>query len=285
MRNGGVRHPERNTIICGVIALGGIVAVAFGAYEMQTLGHETGRSAASISLGLLAAILGTALFANFLWAVRIVRAMRSGRTAIARWTVPADQVERYREIDARFAEREAENDYRLPRAIPADGLEVIFSEDGVLIGDCYFGLATTGMTRFQRVASIASDPPMIEFGTAMTVARNPGRFSLQTVRGTLRVPVSREAAQQADRVVRQYLDVIERRVIVKPHFWTVRIRGGLIVLVVCALLALTGFALADRNQELGNIPLFLAVAGTIFAIGGAIMALLAWALRRRQMEG
>lgn len=285
MRNGGVRRPGRNALICGAVVLGGIVAVGLGWYEMTTLGHETGRSAASISLGLLAAILGTALFANFLWAARIVRAMRSGRTAIARWTVPAEQLQRYREIDGRFTEREVENDYRLPRTIPEDGLEVIFSEDGVLIGDSYFGLATTGMTRFQRVGYVASDPPMIEFGTAMTVPRNPGRFTLQTVRGTLRVPVSREAAQQADKIVRQYQDVIERRVIVKPDFWTVRIRGGLIVLAVCALLALTGFALADRNQELGNIPLFLAVAGTICAIGGAIMALIGWALRRKQLEG
>lgn len=285
MRNRGVRHPERNAALCGLIATCGIVSLWLGVREMNALGYETGRTATLIALGLLAAILGAAFLFNFLWAGRIFRAMRSGRSAIARWTVPPDQFARYREIDQRFAERGQNNDYRPPRSAPSGGVEVIFSEDGVLIGGVFFSLVTTGMSRFQSVDFIASDPPMIEFGTVLTWMTNLSAIRVHRTYGTLRVPVAAAAAMQGAKVVSRFTDVIERRVIVKPHFWTGRMKAGLIIAAVAGLLAAAGFALADRNQELGNVPLFLAVAGTVSAIGGLVMAALAWSLRERQRHG
>ena len=68
----------------------------------------------------------------------------------------------------------------------------------------------------------------------------------------------------------------------KPHFRTRRLRAGLWIAGVCACFAAIGFALRERNQERGNIPLFLAVAGTITAIGGLVMALIAAKLRWQQ---
>lgn len=285
MRNRGVSNPARNMAICGVVGVAGIAAVAAGALEMQALGHETGRTAGLIALGLLAGILGITLCFNFWRAVRIVRDMRSGRTAIARWTLPPHEFDRFRVIDRRFAEREEDNDYKVPRTTPPDGVEVIFSEDGVLIGGVYFGLATTGVGRFSSVRWIDSDPPMIEFGTVLTTATNLGVVRIHHIHGTLRVPVAVSAAQQGDHVARRFRDVIERRVIVKPHFWTARLRAGLWIAGVCACFAAAGFALRARNQELANLPLVLAVAGTVLAIGGLVMAFLAWTLRARQRGG
>ena len=285
MRNSGVRNPARNMAICVVVGAAGIVAVVAGALEMRALGHETGRTATLIALGLFGGILGIAFCFNFWRAVRIFRDMRSGRTAIARWTLPPPEFDRFRTIDGRFAEREEANDYSVPRATPPEGVEVIFSEDGVLIGGTYFGLSTTGMGRFNGVRWIASDPPMIEFGTVMTTATNATTFRLRHIHGTLRVPVASSAAQQGDHVARRYRDVIDRRVIVKPGFWTGRLHAGLWIAGACAGLAAIGFALRERNQALHDVPLFLAVAGTILAIGGLVMAFLAWTLRQRQRHG
>lgn len=268
--------------ICGIVGVAGVIAVCWGGLEMRALGHETGGTVAAISLGLFGGILGIALFVNFWRAVRIFRGMRSGHTAVARWTVPPNEFDRFREVDRRFTEREEDNDYRAPRQTPPEGIEVIFSEDGVLVGGAYFSLATTGLSRFDAVRWIASDPPIIEFGTAMTTATNLSVPRLRTIHGTLRVPVAAASAQQGDYVARRFRDVVERRVIVKPHFWTGRLRAGLWIAGLCGGLAAIGFALRERNQELADIPLFLAVAGTIAAIGGLVMALIAVSLRAQQ---
>ena len=284
MRNRGLTNPARNMAICGVAGVVGVIAVTWGALKMHALGHETGATAAAIALGLFGGILGIAFFFNFWRAVRIFRDMRSGRTAIARWTLPPHEFDRFREIDRRFAEREEDNDYQAPRQTPPEGVEVIFSDDGVLVGGAFFSLATTGISRFSGVRWIASDPPMIKFGTVVTAATNLSVVRVHNTHGTLRVPVASAAAQQGDHVARRFRDIIDRRVIVKPHFWSGRLRAGLWIAGVCACLAAIGFALRERNQELVNIPLFLAVAGTITAIGGLVMALIAAKLRWQQHQ-
>lgn len=285
MRNSGLCKPERNAAICGFVAVAGAVAVWWGFREMNALGRETSLTAAMIAFGMLAAIFGTAFFVNFMRAVRVFRDMRSGRTAIERWTVPAHEFARYREIDGRFAARGSRNDYRPPRYVPPEGVEVIFADDGVLIGGSYFSLATTGISRIRTVGLIASDPPMIEFATVLTTVTKMTSVQVHHNRGRLRVPVAAEAAMLGRRVVNRYQDILDRRVIVNPHFWTGRIKGGLIMAGISAVAAAVGFALKERNQELSNIPLVLAVAGTICAIGGLLMALIAWSLRQKQHYG
>lgn len=276
-----VRYPERNAVIAGLIAVTGLVLLGLGIRD-DMFSDDAGPMAGLGGLGLLATIMGVIFFANFLWAAWIVRAMRGGRTAIARWTLPAEEFARWREIDRRFAERGQPNDYRAPQRVPADGLEVIFSDDGVLIGGCYFGLATSGLNHFKGVRPIASDPPMIEFGTATKAATNLSGLRIWTIRGTLRVPVASAAAAQGHKVAERYQAIASRRVIVNPHFWTRRIRSGLVVAAVSAPIAIAGFAFADRNTELANVPLVLVIGGLFAAVGGLIVALGAWLQRRAQ---
>jgi hypothetical protein len=90
---------------------------------------------------------------------------------------------------------------------------VIFSDDGVLIGDGYFPLSTTRGRRVHRVRSIASHPPMIEFGTILETRASTSSVTTRAVRTaeTLRVPVASDAVIKAENVVRRFEVAIARR--------------------------------------------------------------------------
>jgi hypothetical protein len=105
------------------------------------------------------------------------------------------------------------------------------------------------------------------------------------VHGILRVPIARDAPDQAAKVLTHYEDVMARRTIVKPNFWRIRIKIGLIGAAVSASAAAIGFSLSGMNDALANVPLVLAAAGTMFALGGLVLAFLAWMFLMRQHEG
>ena len=63
------------------------------------------------------------LFAYYASRVRVFRDLRSGRTAIARWTVPAEEFDRFREEQQRIpAASILTNFYRPPERTPAGGV-------------------------------------------------------------------------------------------------------------------------------------------------------------------
>jgi hypothetical protein len=105
------------------------------------------------------------------------------------------------------------NFYKPPETIPAEGVEVIFSDDGVLIGGGYFPLSITGGRRLQSVGYIASNPPSIEFAMVMTTIVRTSSATTNTYRTAekLRVPVAIHATKQAGDVVRRYQDIIDHR--------------------------------------------------------------------------
>ena len=143
MRNTGLRNPAANALICFAMFVGGAVSVCAGVSEMNALGAETNSSAAKIGIGLLVGIIGFLFQFNFLWGVRVMRAMRRGDEEIARWTVSPDTLAAFRKNDEAHKARGRRNDYAVPDRAPAGGLPVIFSANGVLVGGTYFGLATT----------------------------------------------------------------------------------------------------------------------------------------------
>jgi len=210
-RSGGVRNPVRNAVLFALISMAGIALIVLGAMDTG----ETGRSGSPLlMLGLFPALLCPIVFVHYLRKVRVFRDMRSGRSAIARWTVPVEEFTRFCDEEQRISAGSiAVNFYRPPKAIPAGGVDVIFSDDGVLIGDGYFPLSTTRGRRVQNVRYIASDPPSIEFATVLKTAvrTSSATMSTQRIAETLRVPVATDARRQAGEVVHRYQTVIAGR--------------------------------------------------------------------------
>lgn len=203
-RSGGLRNPARNATLFGLLTVVGAALVVLGAVDMR----KSGRSGSPLLvLGLFPALLSPIAFVRYLSAAGIVRDMQSGRTAIARWTVSTEQFGRFVEEDQRLAERKfTTNFYRPPNANPAAGVEVIFSDDGVLIGDGYFPLSTMRGRRVLSVRFVDGDPPSIEFGMTLTTLARTSSATIATARRaeTLRVPVATGARREAGDVVRRY---------------------------------------------------------------------------------
>jgi hypothetical protein len=210
-RSGGVRTPVRNAVLFGFIAVVGMVLVLLGVADMR----ETGRTGSPLlALGLFPALLGPIFFIHYLHKIRVFRDLRSGRRAIARWTLPAEQFNRFRDEEQRIpAGSIMANFYKPPGTTPAEGVEVIFADDGVLIGGGYFPLSTTGGRRLHSVRYIASDPPSIEFGTVIRTLARTSSATIDSHRTaeSLRVPVASDARKQAGEVVDRYQAIIDRR--------------------------------------------------------------------------
>ena len=208
-RSRGIRNPVRNAILFGLFTVGSITLVAFGVIDMRASGST---SSPLLVVGLFPALLCPIAFVQYLRNIAVVRGMRSGRDAVARWTLPADQFDRFREDEARIPERSVMvNFYKPPHSIPHDGVEVVFSEAGVLIRDGYFPLPTKGTRRLEGVRHVGSDPGCIEFSLATIARVRTSSASLETVRTShaLRVPVAVDATRLANQVVRHYQDILE----------------------------------------------------------------------------
>jgi len=216
-------------LIAFVVFVTGTAGILYGAVTVNVLGYETGATSAAIGLGIPFALIGFLMTLNFLWAVRLMRGMRRGERVIGRWIVPPNAFEAFRAADLARTKQGLDNDYRLPRRIPSTGLEVIFSNDAVLIGNFYYGLSSSGVARFKS-AKLLTGTPMLEFDTRIFHFRTEPRVKSEDVVGVLRVPASPAAPDDARRVVKHFIDVI---------------------------------------------PPVMAVVGTIVALGGLILALLA----------
>jgi len=206
-----VRNPGRNAAISGVVLAGGLALVVLGIVDLR----QTGRTGSPLLMvGLFPTLLAPIFLIHYWTKIRVFRDLRSGRSAIARWTLTSEQFRRFCEDEARTpAGSITTNFYQPPPTIPAGGVEVIFSRGGVLIGDGYFPLSVTRGRRLARVEFLASGAPAIEFGTVMNVTVRTSSATTRTVRlsENLRVPVAPEAIAQADEVVRHYRAAIAQR--------------------------------------------------------------------------
>ncbi len=206
-----MRNPGRNAAISGVVSVVSLALVVFGIVDLR----QTGRTGSPLLMvGLFPALVGPIFLVHYLTKIRVFRDLRSGRSAIARWTLTAEEFRRFCEDEARTpAGSITTNFYQPPPTIPAAGVEVIFARDGVLIGDGYFPLSVTRGRRLRGVEFLASGAPAIEFGTVMNVTVRTSSATTRTVRisENLRVPVAPDAIAQADAVVRHYQAAIAQR--------------------------------------------------------------------------
>lgn len=203
-RSAGVRNPVQRTLVFGLGTLAGVALILCGLAPMRQHGVD---SSPLVLLGLFPALLCPIFFVYYLGRIRVFRDLRSGRTAIARWTVPAAQFRDFREAEDRIpASSVLVNFYRLPRTEPAEGVEVIFSDSGVLIGGGYFPLSPKRGRRLQSVQYHAAYPPTLEFGTLLETKVRTSSNTIATRRAaeSLRVPVAMDARGQVDGVVERF---------------------------------------------------------------------------------
>ena len=284
MLDPGVHNPRRNMLICLGVTLVAWAFLAWGVVEMYLAGwkDEVG-SGAKIGFALLPAILGPAMAYNFWRGIKVFAAIRRGENEIGRWTVAAADLPEFSAVDdARNAYGgEYLNDWAAPRALPPAGLEIVFVADGVLVGDVYFALVTTGMFKFDRVGMLADNLPAIEFRTITTWAN---RFTIRTSIGALRLPVPRHAADRAARIVEHFRRVNAGEVVVNPDFYRGRMRFGLIAAPICFAVAAIGFVVLSTGVDTGGaiVPLLLVVSGIVFGIAMLILALAAKLLSQAQ---
>lgn len=202
-RSRGIR-PGRNAVVSGVPSLAGIAMVVAGLIDMRV--HD-GDGAPWLALGLFPALLGSVAFFYYLHYAGRVRAMRRGQGLVARWTVPADEFRRFREAEARISARSViVNYYRPPESIPEAGVEVLFSDSGVLIGDGYFPLSTTGSRRVESVRHAEAVADTLEFSIGLASSARTSSATVQSTRVlyVLRVPVAQSAGHEANAVLRHY---------------------------------------------------------------------------------
>jgi hypothetical protein len=280
MRNRGLSRPGLNMGICVAGVVLPALSIWSGVAEMNALGHETSSSAARIGIAIPIGVICFFMFFNFLWGYRLIAAARRGEGVIGRWTVLPAELEAFRADEESRLRRD--NDWKMPKKAPPEGIEVIFTENGLLIGGTYFGLVTTGMFRFEGVQMLPGNPLALEFGTVMTSVTNTTTVRFYRTRGVLRVPVSRAGRDAAVKVLNHYAAVDQRKVLVNPSFYARRIRWGLIGAVVFFLIAAGGFGLNAAKADLGDIPLYMAVVGTVTGIGGLVLAFTAWTLHMKQ---
>lgn len=283
MASARVRRPRLVAAAWLAVTLAGWISVTWGALEMHRLDHETGATAAAIGVGFPVAVIATGMLFLAMRTIRIVAALDRGEGVIARWTVSPDD---FAEFAADNAARNAlggpyRNDWKIPRMIPPQGMEIVFSADGVLVGSRYFGLVNTGMLKFEGVQMLPSNPLVLEFGTVATTVSLGTSVHINRTRGVLRIPVSRLARSEAIRVLDHFRRVDAREIVVNPGFYLGRMRFGLIAAPICFLLAAGGFALQSLgygNLLDGTLPVTLAVGGTVGGIGALVLAGAAWTL-------
>ena len=203
-RSAGVRNPVQRSILFGLGTVMGFALVLLGIADMRRTGSS---GSPLLMLGLFPALLCPMFLVYYLTRIRVFRDLRSGSTAIARWIVPAEQFREFCTEEQRIpAGSIAVNFCRPPRSVPPDGLEVIFSDRGVLIGGGYFPLSATGGRRLQGVRYNATWPPTIEFETLLSTTVRTSSVTVATRRTvqSLRVPVAMDARNQIDELMLRF---------------------------------------------------------------------------------
>jgi hypothetical protein len=105
---------------------------------------------------------------------------------------------------------------------------------------------------------------------------------IDRVAGVLRIPVSRLARDGAAKVLDHFRKADAREIIVNPGFYRSRIRAGLIAAPALFAIAAGGFWLNGIGADLGDVPLYMAVIGTVGGLGALCLSAAAAVMSRMQ---
>ena len=285
MHNTGLREPRRNLLISLAATLLAWAFVAWGALEMRETGQEAIGPGLKVGLALLPAIFGPFAIYNFWLGIKVFAAIRRGENEIGRWTVTVAELAEFSARDKALNALGGDylNIWTVPRRLPPEGLEVIFVADGVLVGDTYFGLVSTGMFRINNIRMLSEGPPIIAFRSVTTWAN---RFGVRTSIGALRIPVSHAVSTEAARVLGHFERVDRREAIANPGFYRGRMRAGLIGAPIFLAVAILGFVLnsTGENNDISDVSYIIIIFGLVFCLAMLILALAAWLLGRAQLR-
>jgi hypothetical protein len=181
--NRGFRKPRLVIFICLAVTVVSCLAIAWGALEMMRTGDDGGLPGAAVGLGIAPAVIGLGMLFLAIKGARTMGAAQRGDRVFARWTVSPEEIMAFIENNkARNAlGPEYSNDWSPPGNISAEGIEIKFDPDGVLVGDAYFGLVTTGMFKFEGVQILPENPLAIEFGTVATTITNATTIHVRSI--------------------------------------------------------------------------------------------------------
>jgi hypothetical protein len=196
MRDRGIAKPELKAWIAAAIAVGAAVNLSVNAptdLPAQSNPAWTMWSWIIVVIAILTA-------SNFAYAARLMHKIRRGERNVAKWVVDQETLARF--INEETAMKSRRNNWKIPRAAGANGLEVIFAENAVLVGDTYFTLRTKGVSRFAWVRFHQGCPSSVEFATRVSGAAPMGNY-VQKFRynGHLRVPIADDAQVEAARAI------------------------------------------------------------------------------------
>lgn len=275
-----LRRPPPTVTLFLVLTLSSAASVAWGIWSMRTVGETTAHGVA-IGAGTAVGILSLGMLYLMARTWRLALALSRGKNQIARWIVSVDDVATFVASDAARDALGPEyvNDWKPPKKIPPEGLEVVFGQDLVIVGDRYFGLVNTGMFTFEGVQILPGNPLVIEFGTVSTT----GSDDIDTSRACLRIPIGRLARAEAVRVLDHYKRVDNHEIVVNPGFYLGRVRFGLIAAPICFLAAAIGYVRQEHGVDAnGELNLILMIAGLLCGIGALVVAAIAVLLSREQ---
>lgn len=201
MRDRGISSPGSKVWITGALALGGAAALVWG---LQSPDPALESTMAAKTLGTVVLVIALLMTANYLYALSLIGRMRRGEDVIGRWTVASHTFAKFR--DSEHARKTRKNNWRVPRREMPEGLEVIFTRRSVLVGNTWFRLAATGITRFANVRIENDVVPSIEFAMRLTAVGAGTIYQTARYKGHLRVPIADDAA--ADQVVAYFKGLV-----------------------------------------------------------------------------
>lgn len=274
----GLLHPPPMVLFFLALALVSSASVAWGVYDMRTVG-ETQANGLTIGIGGPIAIISIGMLFLTANGWRLALALSRGENEIARWTVSPDDLAAFVASDAarNALGPEYRNAWKPPKKVPPGGLDVAFGRDIVMVGNRFFGLVNTGMFTFEGVQILPGNPLAIEFGmVSTTLSHGASSARVDVSKGLLRIPIGRLARADAVRVLDHYRRVDSHEIVVNPGLYRGRMRFGLISAPVCFLAAAAGWAMQSYGINTnGDLNLILMIAGLLCGIGGLVLAAVA----------
>lgn len=273
-----MRNPARKALYCLAALLAGAALIRFGALRHERIGEDWA-SLGALALGFTLAPFGLVFLIQALFAMRGQARLLAGHREIARWRVYPAEWDRFRALDTRRSSGYPGlvNDLWVRKRTPADGVEVIVGETGLLVDGSYHSLAPRGLPELREVRWFDGPPTCLEFALVYPRSRYGG-----TVPTTLRVPVPSGARGAAQRVVNHFRPRVVRRPGLALRNPPRTYRVCAILFAAAAAMAGAGYAFA-RSLPDGGDPLVAAallIAGISLGAFAALLAAAVWLVTR-----